>query len=321
MRAFHIIVVQFYTILISDRKATFLIMSLWFILFSKPVKSDNSDMFNLLRPEIFSIGANSKLAFNTEASTPPAPHLTHPRHEWRSILREFHHPMIRRHQTESPTGPVERQVVLPFAKSIEIAFKNIRVRFVRSMITTISLVLAVAFLSFTHVSVDVVNGLLSTGQSDLRQKIIRSGYDVQPSQNLVENSPKQKWIVMLSLLVCVVGIVNAQLMSVTERFREIGTMKCLGALDRFILRLFLLEAGMQGLVGAGAGALLGASFSLGSSLLQYGTLAIVSIQVKDLLVSIGIAIGVGCFLSLVGVLYPALVAARMQPVEAMRVEE
>jgi len=52
---------------------------------------------------------------------------------------------------------------------------------------------------------------------------------------------------ILSLLVCAVGIVNAQLMAVTERFREIGTMKCLGALDRFVLRLFILEAGMQGL--------------------------------------------------------------------------
>ena len=224
-------------------------------------------------------------------------------------------------RTGSIMGRMERQVVLPLGKSMEIAFKNIRVRFTRSMITTISLVLAVAFLSFTSVSIDVVNGLLATQEDDIRQKIIRSGYDVQPSQTMVENTPKQKWIVILSLLVCVVGIINAQLMSVTERFREIGTMKCLGALDRFILRLFLLEAGMQGLVGAGVGALLGALFSLVSNMLQYGTIVIVSIQSKAILGSIGMAVGVGCFLSLIGVLYPALIAARMQPVEAMRVEE
>jgi len=221
----------------------------------------------------------------------------------------------------SKFGDMERQVVLPLGKSIEIAFKNIRVRFVRSLITTISLVLAVAFLSFTNVSIDVVNGLLTTGNHDLRQKVIRSGFDVTPTQNQVENTPKQKWIVILSLLVCVVGIVNAQLMSVTERFREIGTMKCLGALDRFILRLFLLEAGMQGLVGACVGALMGAFFSIASGVLQYGPLALFSINGSDLLMSMGLAIGVGCFLSLIGVLYPALVAARMQPVEAMRVEE
>jgi len=216
---------------------------------------------------------------------------------------------------------MERQVVLPFGKSIEIAFKSIRVRFVRSMITTISLVLAVAFLSYTNVSIDVVNGLLATGDVHVRQQVTRSGYEVQPAENQVKNTPKQRWIVFLSLLVCVVGIVNAQLMSVTERFREIGTMKCLGALDRFILRLFLLEAGMQGLVGAGLGALLGALFSLTSGVVQYGILAVSSVNWGDLMGSMGMATGMGCLLSLAGVLYPAMMAARMQPVEAMRVEE
>ncbi len=225
------------------------------------------------------------------------------------------------YQADSSFGRMERQVVLPFGKSIEIAFKSIRVRFVRSMITTISLVLAVAFLSYTNVSIDVVNGLLATGDVNVRQQVTRSGYEVQPTQNQVENTPKQRWIVFLSLLVCVVGIVNAQLMSVTERFREIGTMKCLGALDRFILRLFLLEAGMQGLVGAGLGALLGALFSLTSGVLQYGIPVITSVSWGDLMGSMGMATGVGCLLSLAGVLYPAMMAARMQPVEAMRVEE
>ena len=104
-------------------------------------------------------------------------------------------------KTGSIMGQMERQVVLPLGKSVEIAFKNIRVRFTRSMITTISLVLAVAFLSFTNVSIDVVNGLLSTQKEEIRQKIVRSGYDVQPSQTMVENTPNQKWIVILTLLV------------------------------------------------------------------------------------------------------------------------
>ena len=134
------------------------------------------------------------------------------------------------------------------------------------------------------------------------------------------SSPKQRWLVILSLLVCVVGIVNAQLMAVTERFREIGTMKCLGALDRFILRLFILEAGMQGLAGAGMGALVGAVFSLFNGWLRFGPVALTAVSWADLARSVGIAMAVGCLLSLLGVLYPALVAARMQPVEAMRVE-
>jgi hypothetical protein len=141
---------------------------------------------------------------------------------------------------------VNRQIVLPFAKSVEISLKSIKVRFFRSLITTMSLVLAVSFLSFVRISNDVANGLLATQDRHLRQAVIRSGYDLGPEDTNVGASPKQRWIIILSLLVCVVGIVNAQLMAVTERFREIGTMKCLGALDRFILRLFILESRLGG---------------------------------------------------------------------------
>jgi ABC-type antimicrobial peptide transport system permease subunit len=49
--------------------------------------------------------------------------------------------------------------------------------------------------------------------------------------------------------------------------------------------------------------------------------ALTTLSWSNLAVSVGIAMVVGCLLSLLGVLYPALVAARMQPVEAMRVEQ
>jgi hypothetical protein len=210
--------------------------------------------------------------------------------------------------------------VLPFKKAIDIAFKSIRVRFFRSLITTLSLVLAVAFLSFTNVGTDVADGLLATGQADSRQILINAGYDIGPEDTSVAASPKQRWIVILSLVVCVVGIVNAQLMAVTERFREIGTMKCLGALDRFILRLFFLEAGMQGLAGGAAGAIVGAFFSLLNAMISFGTPALATLSWSAVMTSILKATFVGSVLSLIGVVYPAFVAARMQPVEAMRTE-
>ena len=221
---------------------------------------------------------------------------------------------------EEPAS-VNRQIVLPFAKSVEISLKSIKVRFFRSLITTMTLVLAVSFLSFVRVSNDVANGLLATQDRQLRQAVVRAGYDIGPEDTNVGASPKQRWIIILSLMVCVVGIVNAQLMAVTERFREIGTMKCLGALDRFILRLFILEAGMQGLAGAGVGALAGALFALMGALLRYGLVALTAVSWLAVMGSFAIAVAVGCLLSLVGVLYPAIVAARMQPVEAMRVEQ
>lgn len=224
-------------------------------------------------------------------------------------------------RTSQSLAAVERQVVLPFATSVAIAYKSLRVRLVRSLITITSLILAIAFLSFVNVSNRLANGLLSTGDQGLRQALINSGYDIQPEQSRIDNTPKQKWIVVLSLLVCVVGIVNAQLMAVTERFKEIGTMKCLGALNRFILRLFLLEAGMQGFIGALVGALIGALGAVVNGLIRYGLVAVTTISWQGVAGTIGMAAVVGCALSLGGVLYPAIVAARMQPVEAMRVEE
>jgi ABC-type antimicrobial peptide transport system permease subunit len=218
-------------------------------------------------------------------------------------------------------GDVSRQVVLPFKKSLEISLKSIRVRFFRSLITTMSLVLAVSFLSFVRVGTDTANGMLQTQDRGLYEELVRAGYDLVPGAHKAGTSAKERWIVFLSLLVCIVGIVNAQLMAVTERFREIGTIKCLGALDSFVLRLFILEAGMQGLAGAGAGALLGGIAAMLSGLIHFGFVAWEHISWLAVAKSLAFATFTGCVLSLLGVLYPAIVAARMQPVEAMRVEQ
>ncbi|MYL83019.1 ABC transporter permease [Desulfovibrio aerotolerans] len=226
---------------------------------------------------------------------------------------------------------IARQVVLPFRKSLEISLKSIQVRFFRSMITVASLVLAVAFLSFTLTGSDVAVGLLQSGEPQQRLALVDAGYDlpslpsaaVSPADEAARltTSPKERWIVILSLLVCTVGIVNAQLMAVTERFREIGTMKCLGALDRFILRLFLLEAGMQGLAGSLLGAVCGVLIGLLVGLVRFGWAAVTNVSLVAIGATLGLSVAVGAGLSLLGVVYPAAVAARMRPVEAMRAQE
>jgi hypothetical protein len=228
---------------------------------------------------------------------------------------------LNRSKADNGVDGMASLVVLPFKKSLEIAFKSIRVRFFRSMITTLSLILAVSFLSFTNVSIDVADGLLTEADGRGREALEQAGYDIAPGAASVGSTAKQRWIVILSLVVCVVGIVNAQLMAVTERFREIGTMKCLGALDRFVVRLFFLEAGMQGVAGGAIGAVAGAAFALLNALLVFGATALASVSWFNAAVSMLSATGVGFLLSLIGVFYPAIVAARMQPVEAMRVEQ
>ncbi len=142
--------------------------------------------------------------------------------------------------------------------------------------------------------------------------------------------PRTIWLVSLSLLVCIVGITNAMLMSVTERFREIGTMKCLGALDRFVIRLFLIESSFQGAAGALSGVLVGFLLTAVRILFSFRVTDVTTEEVHWLaleffpgmsLVFWGlVSLLIGMVLSVIAAIYPAYTAARMQPVEAMRVE-
>ncbi|TKB06325.1 ABC transporter permease [Desulforhopalus sp. IMCC35007] len=216
---------------------------------------------------------------------------------------------------------MSRLVALPLSKSLQMAYQSIRVRFFRSLVTTMSLVLAVAFLTFIQTGNDMASGLLHSGEPTMERNLSKAGYDINPETHVIESSAKQRWIVFLSLLTCVVGIINAQLMSVTERFREIGTLKCLGALDRFIVRIFVIEATLQGVTGGFAGALLGGGVGVLSTLIKFGLSSFAFIPWSTIGLTMFYAMCIGTVLSLVGVLYPAIVASRMQPVEAMRVEQ
>jgi hypothetical protein len=130
---------------------------------------------------------------------------------------------------------------------------------------------------------------------------------------------RSAWIVVISLLVTVIGIANAMLMSVTERFREIGTMKCLGALSAFVRQMFLLESILIGVAGATAGALLGAVFSVAVYGAIYGFgLVLGSLEWAPLGLYLLGSVAAGVVLSVVAALYPAQLAARMVPATALR---
>jgi len=129
------------------------------------------------------------------------------------------------------------------------------------------------------------------------------------------------WLVALSFLVCSVGVANAMFMSVTERFSEIATMKCLGALDGVVLLLFLFEAVLQGLAGGLIGVLLGLALALGRGLLEFGPLLSAAWAGRaELLAYAAGCLSAGVLLSALSALGPAWVAARLLPMEAMRVD-
>ena len=132
---------------------------------------------------------------------------------------------------------------------------------------------------------------------------------------------QQWWLIILSLTVAVVGIANAMLMSVAERYREIGTMKCLGALDSFIIRLFLLESVFQGTAGTVVGVVLGFFLIWAYTWFAYGWVTMQTFPVADTLKYGLLGFVLGFSLSVLGAILPALRAAKMQPVDAMRVEE
>jgi len=120
-------------------------------------------------------------------------------------------------------------------------------------------------------------------------------------------------IAAISLLVGGIGVMNIMLVSVTERIREIGLRKALGATPPLIRRQFLLEASVLGLAGGALGAILAVA---GAALLPHvigypiAVSAVASIGALVVAIAIGLVFGV----------YPASRAARMAPIDALRSE-
>ena len=319
------------------------------------------------------------------------------------------------------------QIQLPFSKAIEISLKSIKIRFARSFITGLGIVLAITFFMSTLTRGKTIDALKSgvpgrmreeqsklSTKSELRQKIaalcakgqpmdgsgngakilaaldqseingaknlmseeidsrpdlqknaavntvfaelkslsdqaqkVRNLRDIQqellrqgenmpmdskdagsspaPSSSLVkeksETQSRDRWLMVMALLVSLVGITNAMLMSVTERFREIGTMKCLGALDTFIMKLFLIESSLQGFIGTAVGVVFGLLLCLLKLTLEFGLTMWSFLPWGEIGYWGLIALGVGTLLSVLGALYPAWLAAKMDPVVAMRQDQ
>jgi len=120
-------------------------------------------------------------------------------------------------------------------------------------------------------------------------------------------------IAAISLLVGGIGVMNIMLVSVTERRREIGLRKALGATPSAIRRQFLVEASVLGL----AGGVLGSGFgALVATILPHFVSTTIAIEWWAVAGSIGVALAIGLSFGV----YPATRAARLTPMEALRSE-
>jgi putative ABC transport system permease protein len=226
---------------------------------------------------------------------------------------------------------IQKQIQLPWAKAFQISFKSIRMRFARSLITAGGILLGIAFYSSVQMS-----GVFVGIQHDItvqKTAAIKAGtYKPTPEEtqqiaasavNPAEEAASAKrlqWLSIMALIVCTVGIANAMLMSVTERYKEIGTMKCLGALDNFIVKLFFIEACLLGLIASALG------FAVGWLLISLthlvtGGLVMFGAQWASFSIMLMVRCTlIGTLLTFLATIFPAYQAAKMPPVAALRVE-
>lgn len=215
-----------------------------------------------------------------------------------------------------PTIPEQRHVT--WAVTLQVSWAGIRRRFFRSLITMSGVVLAIAFLTYMQVMNDIVKSLILANDTVLNAMLQKAGVDIYAAD---ASDRMMILLIILSLLACLVGIVNSMLMSVTERIKEIGTLKCLGALDGFIIRSYFIESSLQGVAGTVLGCILGLAVALTAAISNYHGYVLTCFPWLGVAGSLVVSLLIGTLLSVVAAILPAYLAAKKQPVDAMRVEE
>jgi len=154
----------------------------------------------------------------------------------------------------------------------------------------------------------------------------REDFDVQTSETLMETVDQVLGVMSavflavasISVLVGSVGIANTMYMAVAERTRDIGIMKAVGASNRDILAVFLLESGFLSLVGGLAGAALGYAMARGIAYVAgvaAGFKSLRPVFTPDLVL---ITAAMSFVVGMLSGLFPARYAAQLEPVDALR---
>jgi len=213
---------------------------------------------------------------------------------------------------------VPEQTQVSWVLAIRISWRGLRRRFLRSLITMGGVVLAIAFLAYMLITDAMTQSLLDANDEQLNILLQKAGIDVHAAG---QTDDMMLLLISLSLLTCLVGIINAMMMAVTERVREIGTLKCLGALDTFIVKVFFIESSLQGIIGTAIGMMLGLVVAIIVAGVNFKGYVSVYFPVLPVVRSAAITFVTGSLISVVAAIGPAYMAAKKQPVDAMRIEE
>jgi predicted lysophospholipase L1 biosynthesis ABC-type transport system permease subunit len=198
----------------------------------------------------------------------------------------------------------EGRIHFPISKAIAFSARSVRIRLGRMMVVVMGVASAVAFV--------VVLLALGSIMEVVYRKTGGTGGDMESLR---------KWWILVAVLIAVAGITNAILMSVTERIKEIGTIRCLGAMSRHVVRIFLFEAMFLGLVGGIVGGVLGLAGTYVYAILNYGWgLVHDALSLWHVLAFLGASLLGSMVLCVLSAVYPVYFAARLEPADAMRYE-
>ncbi len=207
--------------------------------------------------------------------------------------------LVRSHESDSFTSSQ-----FPIGAAFLFALQGIRLRLGRMVLVFAGISLSMAF----------TGSLLAT---DVLYRHLPA--DVAGQGQGSASAFRWMWVAV-ALLISTSGTLNAILMSVTERIKEIGTLKCLGAKSIHVVEIFIFECCLLGLLGGLVGGVLGYLFAVLSFAVNISSKYLTGAALLQTSQVILWCLGISMSLALLASVIPVLAASKIEPASAMRYE-